>query len=154
MVLTLSSFLSSLRIHSLLGLQIHFVTLDQWLIKDQEGLGNCRTSPFHLHLDRTVFLALMTADPYISVTSTTKSKPWCHPPLSLLSTPTLQKPVQGITSRKTFPDPAASRLDPFFVWDSSCVPLCLTFPGRLSAPRSLSLEAGQDFFLVSRGCQA
>ena len=70
------------------------MTLDHWLIKDQGGLGNCRISPFLLYLDHTEILALMTADLYISVTSTTKSKPWCYPPpcpaLSLLNTLTLK----------------------------------------------------------------
>ena len=47
-----------------------------------------------------VFLALIPADLYNSVTSTTKSKSWCHPSLSVLDTPTLQSPAQGLTSRK------------------------------------------------------
>lgn len=132
----LSSFLSSPTPQNLFPLTSANITL--WLgqpfSKDQGNPGNCRTSPFHLLLDHIVSPALIPADPSISVTSPSKPKPWCHPSVSLLNTPTLQSPDQCLTSRKaSLILQLADWILPSFALDSSCMHLCLISPIRLSA---------------------
>lgn len=69
-----------------------------------------------------------------------------------LGHPNSIKPSSRSHLQKTFPDPAAGRLDPSFAWDSSCVPLCLTFPIRLSAPKG-KIQAKVTFLVHQDSAQ-